>query len=40
MKRAAAEKGPEGDAAEKQFDDAIGSLGLRPRGTELRARAA
>ena len=36
MKRLAAEAGPQGDAARKDFNDAIRSLGLRPRGTELR----
>ena len=36
MKRAAAESGPEGDAARKKFADAIQSLGLSPRSAELR----
>lgn len=36
MKRAAAEPGPRGEAARRQFDDALRSLGLRPRGSELR----
>ncbi len=35
MKRAAAEKGEASDAARRQFKDALQSLGLRPRGTEL-----
>jgi hypothetical protein len=36
MKRMAAEPGPQGDTARKEFNDAIRGLGLRPRGTELR----
>jgi hypothetical protein len=36
MKQAAGKQGPAGTAARKQFDDALRSLGLRPRGTELR----
>ena len=36
MKRLAAEAGPQGDAARKELNDALRSLGLRPRGTELR----
>ena len=36
MKRMAAEQGPQGEAARKNFNDALRSLGLRPRGTELR----
>ncbi len=36
MQRAAAEKGAAGDAARKQFNEALRSLGLRPRSTELR----
>jgi hypothetical protein len=35
MKRAAAEQGPQGVAARKQLDEAIKSLGLRPRSTKL-----
>jgi hypothetical protein len=36
MQRAAAEKGELGDSARKQLKEALKSLGLRPRGTELR----
>lgn len=36
MRRAAAEPGPSGDAAKKQFGEALKSLGLRPGGTVLR----
>jgi hypothetical protein len=36
MQRAAAQKGPEGEAARKQLSEALKSLGLRPHGTELR----
>jgi len=36
MRRAASDKGPVGQAARKQLDEALFSLGLRPRGTELR----
>jgi collagen type III alpha len=36
MKQAAGKQGPAGTAARQQFDDALRSLGLRPRGTELR----
>lgn len=36
MQRAAAQKGPDGDAARKHLNDALRSLGLRPRGAELR----
>jgi hypothetical protein len=36
MRRAAAEPGPAGQSARKRLDDALRSLGLRPRGTELR----
>ena len=36
MRRAAVEKGPAGESARKQLEDALRSLGLRPRGTELR----
>jgi len=36
MRQAAMQKGPDGDAARKQFHDALQSLGLRPRGSELR----
>ena len=32
----AAEPGPQGDTARKEFNDAIRGLGLRPRGTESR----
>ena len=35
MKQAAAEKGSTGEDAKKQYKDALQSLGLRPRGTEL-----
>jgi hypothetical protein len=35
MRQSAAEKGPAGEAARKQFSDALKSLGLRPRGTGL-----
>jgi collagen type III alpha len=35
MKRAAAQQGPEGGAARKQLDQALKSLGLRPRGTQV-----
>jgi len=36
MRRAAGRPGPEGDAARRQLGDALRSLGLRPRSTELR----
>ncbi len=36
MKRRADQSGPQADAARKQFNDALRSLGLQPRGTELR----
>jgi len=36
MKQAAARQGSEGEAAQKRLDEAIKSLGLRPRGTELK----
>ena len=36
MKRAAAQEGPKGAAARRQFNDALRSLGLRPHGAELR----
>lgn len=36
MRRAAAEPGPSGEAAQRRFDEALKSLGLRPRGTVLR----
>ena len=36
MQRAAAQKGSAGEAARRQFDDALRSLGLRAHGTELR----
>lgn len=36
MQRAAAQKGSAGDAARKHLSDTLRSLGLRPRGTELR----
>ncbi len=36
MQQAAAQKGQEGQSGRQQFDDALRSLGLRPRGTELR----
>lgn len=36
MRRAAKEKGAAGKMAKKRFDDALKSLGLRPRGTELK----
>jgi hypothetical protein len=35
MERAAAEQGPRAEAAKKQLDEALRSLGLRPRGTQL-----
>ncbi len=35
MRQSAAQKGPVGDAARRQFNDALKSLGLRPRGTGL-----
>ena len=35
MRRAADQKGPEGEAARRQLDRALRSLGLRPRGTQL-----
>ena len=34
MQRAAREPGPKQKAAKQQLDDALKSLGLRPRGTE------
>ncbi|MBU4271160.1 MAG: hypothetical protein KKA28_04775 [Planctomycetes bacterium] len=36
MRRSAEEKGAAGETARKRFDDALKSLGLRPRGTELK----
>ena len=36
MERAAAQQGPQGETATKQLDEALKSLGLRPRGTQLR----
>ncbi len=36
MKRQAGEQGQQGAAARKELNDALRSLGLRPRGTELR----
>ena len=36
MKREAAKSGPEGEAARRQLDGALKSLGLRPRGTQLK----
>ncbi len=36
MKRDAQTAGPQGDAAKKQLDEALGNLGLRPQGTALR----
>ena len=36
MQRAAENKGVAGEKAKKRFDDALKSLGLRPRGTELK----
>lgn len=36
LQRAAEQPGPEQPAAKKKLDDALRSLGLRPRGTELR----
>src|SRR5204862_281441 len=36
MKRAAAQEGPKGEAARRVLDDALKSLGLRPRGAQLR----
>jgi hypothetical protein len=35
LKKAADEAGPKGDAARQELDDALRSLGLRPRGTSL-----
>jgi hypothetical protein len=35
MQQSAAQKGEEGKAAQKQLDEALRSLGLRPRGTQL-----
>ncbi len=40
MKRAASEAGAKGEAARKQFNEALRSLGLRPRGVELRGGEA
>ena len=36
MQRSAREPGPNQKAAKRQLDDALKSLGLRPRGTEIR----
>jgi len=36
LRQAADEKGPRGDAAKKQLDDALKSLGLRPGSTYLK----
>jgi hypothetical protein len=36
MKRDAAQEGPEGEAARRRLDNALKSLGLRPRGTQIR----
>jgi hypothetical protein len=36
MRKAAGQEGPAGETAKRQFRDALKSLGLRPRGTELR----
>ena len=36
MRRSAVENGAAGKMAKKRFDDALKSLGLRPRGTELK----
>ncbi|HWB08431.1 MAG TPA: hypothetical protein VG826_04375 [Pirellulales bacterium] len=35
LKKAADESGPKGDAARQELDDALRSLGLRPRGSSL-----
>ena len=36
MQRAAAEVGPAGTRAQEEYKNALRSLGLRPRGTQLR----
>ena len=36
MRQSAAQPGPDGKTAREHFDDALRSLGLRARGTELR----
>lgn len=40
LQRAAAQPGPQQPAAKKKFNDALRSLGVRPRGTELRGGSA
>lgn len=40
MKREAGQPGTKGKAAQQQLDDALRSLGLRPKGTSVKSRAA